>query len=367
MSNRHQELTSSEQTVSELPSPKQTGLGKGNSNLFMAGSLPKTIWSQVNAIEGFTISNSIDILNHLCLQTLSYYKPYIQFFTSHHYPKLTMVPLTSTDTHNIVAFLSKSNASEGFDQIMDFLIAHTIQYALVVLVDLPKGKRAIGSKWVFRNKKDNRRIVIKNKARLVAHGHTQEEGIDYDEFFAPVARIEAIRLFLAYASFMGFIVYQMDVKSAFLYGTIEEEAQQHISNDSPLLGVNTPRCDEDNIELKELMVFMATATIKKVNDDVQLRALIDGKKVVVTEDVIRRDLHLDDADGVECLPNEEIFAELARMGYEKPPPKLTFYKAFFSAQRKLLIHTLVQCLSAKRTTWNDFSCSMASVVICLAT
>ncbi|GJV21174.1 putative ribonuclease H-like domain-containing protein [Tanacetum coccineum] len=66
------------------------------------------------------------------------------------------------------------------------------------LVDLPNGKRAIGTKWVFRNKKDERGIVIRNKARLVAQGYTQEEGIDYDEVFAPVARIEAIRLFLAH-------------------------------------------------------------------------------------------------------------------------------------------------------------------------
>nr|GEV69426.1 copia protein [Tanacetum cinerariifolium] len=73
-----------------------------------------------------------------------------------------------------------------------------------ILVDLPYGKRAIGIKWGYRNKKDKRGIVIKNKARLVAQGHTQEEGIDYEEVFAPVARIEAIRLFLAYASFMGF-------------------------------------------------------------------------------------------------------------------------------------------------------------------
>nr|GFC62635.1 copia protein [Tanacetum cinerariifolium] len=83
--------------------------------------------------------------------------------------------------------------------------------------------RPIGTKWVLKNKKDERGIVVRNKARLVAQGHTQEEGIDYDEVFAPVARIEAIRLFLAYASFMGFTVYQMDVKSAFLYGTIDEE------------------------------------------------------------------------------------------------------------------------------------------------
>ncbi|GJT28823.1 putative reverse transcriptase, RNA-dependent DNA polymerase [Tanacetum coccineum] len=91
------------------------------------------------------------------------------------------------------------------------------------LVDLPHGKRAIGTKWVYRNKKDERGIVIRNKARLVAQGYTQEEGIDYDEVFAPVARIEAIRLFLAYASFKDFVVYQMDVKSSFLYGKIEEE------------------------------------------------------------------------------------------------------------------------------------------------
>nr|GEY42575.1 ribonuclease H-like domain-containing protein [Tanacetum cinerariifolium] len=92
-----------------------------------------------------------------------------------------------------------------------------------VLVDLPNGKRAIGTKWVFRNKTDKRGIVVRNKARLAAQGHTQEEGNDYEEVFGPVARIEAIRLFLAYVSFMGFMVYQMDVKSAFLYGTIKEE------------------------------------------------------------------------------------------------------------------------------------------------
>nr|GEU54588.1 hypothetical protein [Tanacetum cinerariifolium] len=372
---------------------------------------------------------------------------------------------------------------------------------------LPKGKRAIGLKWVIRNKKDERGIVIRNKARIVAQGHTQEEGIDYNEVFTPVARIEAIRLFLAYASFMGFMVYKVVKalyglhqaprawyeslanylsKNSFQRGKIDQtlfikkqkgdillvqvyvddiifgstnkelckaferlikdkfqmssmgeltfflglqvkqkndgifinqdkyvakilrkfgftyvksasipidiekpllkdpdvliEAQQHIFNESPLLGVNTPRCDEDSLELMELMVFMSDAsagfdqivdflndraiqyalvvnptiyvscikqfwasdTIKKVNDIVQLRALIDGKKVVVFEDVIRRDLRLDDADGVECLPNEDIFTELARMGYEKPPHKLT-------------------------TAWNEFSCSMASAVICLAT
>nr|GEV45835.1 hypothetical protein [Tanacetum cinerariifolium] len=78
-------------------------------------------------------------------------------------------------------------------------------------------------------------------------------------------------------------------------------------------------------------------------------------------------LHLDDAEGVECLTNEEIFTELARMGYEKPSAKLTFYKAFFSSQWKFLIHTILQCMSATRTSWNEFSSSMASAVICLST
>ncbi|GKE67332.1 putative ribonuclease H-like domain-containing protein, partial [Tanacetum coccineum] len=90
------------------------------------------------------------------------------------------------------------------------------------LVPLPDGKHAIGTKWILKNKRDARGIVVRNKARLVAQGHRQEEGIDYDEVFAPVARIEAIRLFLAFASYMGFLVYQLDVKSAFLYGEIDD-------------------------------------------------------------------------------------------------------------------------------------------------
>nr|GEU37536.1 putative ribonuclease H-like domain-containing protein [Tanacetum cinerariifolium] len=91
------------------------------------------------------------------------------------------------------------------------------------LVDLPYSKKDIGTKWMYRNKKDERAIVVRNKARLVAHEHKQEKGIDYDEVFAHVVRVEAIRLFLAFASYMNFPMYQMDVKSAFLYGTIEEE------------------------------------------------------------------------------------------------------------------------------------------------
>nr|GEU77028.1 hypothetical protein [Tanacetum cinerariifolium] len=357
-----------------------------------------------------------------------------------------------------------------------------------VLVDLPKGKRAIGSKWVFRNKKDERGIVIRNKARLAAWGHTQEEGIDYEEVFSSVARIEAIRLFLAYASFMGFMVYQMEVKSAFLYGTIKEEVYvcQPLGFEDPdypdkvykvvkvyvddiIFGsTNKELCKafeklmKDKFQtslMRELTLFFILQVKQKehrifisqdkyVAEILRMFGLIDGKsastpidtempllkdpdgedvdvhiyivkmifrylkgkphlglwyskdspfnlvtysdsnyagasldrksttggcqflsrrliswqckkqivvatsstglnmkKVVVTADTIRQDLRLDDADGVECLPNEEIFTELARMGYKKLPPKLIFYKALFSAQWKFLIHMIVQCIS----------------------
>nr|KAJ0190060.1 hypothetical protein LSAT_V11C800416990 [Lactuca sativa] len=91
------------------------------------------------------------------------------------------------------------------------------------LVPRPSGKTITGTRWVYRNKVDKDGIITCNKARLVAQGFTQIESIDYRETFAPVARIEAIRLFLAYASYMNFIVYQMDVKTAFLHGVLEEE------------------------------------------------------------------------------------------------------------------------------------------------
>nr|GEY45210.1 hypothetical protein [Tanacetum cinerariifolium] len=125
------------------------------------------------------------------------------------------------------------------------------------LVDLPKGKHDIGTKWVYRNKKDERGIVVRNKARLVAHGHTNEEGIDYDEVFSPVASIEVIRLFFAYASFMRFIMYQMDVKSSFLYETIEEEAY-----------VCQPHGFEENGFRRG--IIDKTLFIKKDNGDIQL-------------------------------------------------------------------------------------------------
>ena len=92
-----------------------------------------------------------------------------------------------------------------------------------ILVEKSKDYPIIGTKWMFRNKLDKNKNIIKNKARLIAKNYNQEEKIDLDETFAPVARLEAIRLLLAYACFMNFKLFQMDVKSAFLSGYITKE------------------------------------------------------------------------------------------------------------------------------------------------
>ncbi|GKB53812.1 hypothetical protein Tco_0904565 [Tanacetum coccineum] len=121
-------------------------------------------------------------------------------------------------------------------------------------------------------------------------------------------------------------------------------------------------------DTRNMVAFMSKPVESiTVNGEVQLQALVDGKKVIITESTIRRDIRLEDAEGIDCLPNATIFEELTRMGYEKLSQKLTFYKAFFSTQWKFLIHIILQCLSAKTTTWNEFSSTMAFAIICLAT
>nr|GEW29834.1 hypothetical protein [Tanacetum cinerariifolium] len=147
-----------------------------------------------------------------------------------------------------------------------------------------------------------------------------------------------------------------------------------------MAGVNTPRSDEDRRKLMELMIFMMKKDVcnefelnaaRLSNFGIQLwssarvtsldyKALVDKKRIVISEEVVHEILQLNDVEGVVCLPNEEIFACLARIGYEKPSTKLTFYKAFFSPQWKFFIHTILHSLSAKRTSWNEFSSTMAS-------
>ncbi|GJR98302.1 hypothetical protein Tco_0270476 [Tanacetum coccineum] len=113
--------------------------------------------------------------------------------------------------------------------------------------------------------------------------------------------------------------------------------------------------------------FWATAKAKTVNGERQIQALVDKKKAIITEKSVRSDLILKDAEGTECLLNDVIFEQFTLMGYENLTQKLTFYKAYFSSQWKFLIHTILQCLSAKTTTCNEFSSTMASAIICLST
>nr|GEW15598.1 hypothetical protein [Tanacetum cinerariifolium] len=178
-------------------------------------------------------------------------------------------------------------------------------------------------KKVFKNKKDQRGILIRKKARLVAQGYTQEEMIAYDEIFAPVARIEAIRLFLAFASFKDYVVYQMDIKSAFLYRKIEEAVYvcQPLGFEDPNFLDRVYKVKKAQYELhqapKPWLTKVKTASTpmktqkpllkNKDGEEVDVymyRSMIDGKKIIITEASIRRDLQLADEE------DEAVYKEL---------------------------------------------------------
>ncbi|KAJ9542139.1 LOW QUALITY PROTEIN: hypothetical protein OSB04_028645 [Centaurea solstitialis] len=135
----------------------------------------------------------------------------------------------SGNVYLYVNFISENEPKEIDDALRDPAWVSAMQEEIAefirnnLLVPRPRKRTIIGSKWIFRNKLDEIGTIIRNKARLVAQGYRQEEGIDYDETFAPVARLEAIRLFLAFAAHMNFKVFQMDIKNAFLNGKLNEE------------------------------------------------------------------------------------------------------------------------------------------------
>nr|GEW98921.1 hypothetical protein [Tanacetum cinerariifolium] len=297
------------------------------------------------------------------------------------------------------------------------------------LVDLPYGKRAIGTKWVFRNKKDQRGVVVRNKSGLVAQGHRQEEGIDYDEVFAPIARIEAIsqpsgfmdlefpdRVYKVEKALYGLHQaprawkslstefeqlmhkrFQMSSmgKLTFFLGlqtkihvdneiaicvvkilvyhskTKHIEIRHHFIRDSyekrliemvkihtdykivllkPLIMVAYLKKSDDNTEFHQIVEFLSscsityalivshtiyssyieqfwnTASSKTINSVKQIHDIVDGKAVVILESSVRSDLLFDNEDGITCLTNDEIFKNLALMGYESLSTKLTFQK-----------------------------------------
>ncbi|GJT70505.1 uncharacterized mitochondrial protein-like protein [Tanacetum coccineum] len=441
------------------------------------------------------------------------------------------------------------------------------------MVYLPKGKRAIGTKWVYKNKKDERGIVIRNKARLVTQGYTQEERIDYDEVYVDViifgstkkslydefeqmmhkkfqmSSMGELTFFLGlqvqqkkdgifisqdkyvvdilkkfnfitvkttctpmepnkalvkdeeadsidvhlYRSMIGSLMYLTasrpditfvvcayarfqvtpkmshlhDVKRIFRYLKGQHKLGLWYPRDSPfdleafsdsdyagasldkksttggcqflgkrliswqckkqtivanstteaeyvsianccgqVIKIHTDQNIADllikafdvsrfnflvaSIDKKELAIPGQTATGKEfsnplmagslpktisakntdtsktVNSVKQIHAIVDGKAVVISESSVRNDLLFDDEDGITCLTNDEIFENLALMGYEQLSTKLTFQKGSFSLQWKFLIHTILHCISSKSTGWNEFSTNLASAVICLA-
>ncbi|GJR10430.1 retrovirus-related pol polyprotein from transposon TNT 1-94 [Tanacetum coccineum] len=157
------------------------------------------------------------------------------------------------------------------------------------LVDKPFGKMVIKLKWLWKNKKDEDQTVIRNKARLVAKGYAQEEGVDFEESFAPVARLEAVRIFVAHAAHKSFPIYQMDVKTAFLNGPLKEEVyvaqpegfvdpQHHPEKSSPtekaLYGLkHSPRAWYD-----ELSNFLMSKGFTKAFSDADHAGCLDTRK-----------------------------------------------------------------------------------------
>nr|GEV16041.1 copia protein [Tanacetum cinerariifolium] len=133
----------------------------------------------------------------------------------------TPVNTTSTPVNTISP--SRNDIHEVLNEGIFTSASYDAEGAVADFTNLEFTVNVIGTKWVYRNKKDERGVAVRNKARLVAQGHKQKERIDYDKVFAFVAKIKAIRIFLSFASYMGFIVYQMDVKSALLYGKIDKE------------------------------------------------------------------------------------------------------------------------------------------------
>nr|GEX38530.1 copia protein [Tanacetum cinerariifolium] len=179
-----------------------------------------------------------------------------------------------------------------------------------------------------QSKPDERGIVIRNKARLVAQGHTQEEGIDYDELFSPVARIEAIRLFLAYASFMGFTIYQMDAKSAFLYGPINKEVYTNVATSTTEAGyvATASGCGQVLWIQNQLLDYGLSMPCEALSKEISSYILL----LIETTD-----------EGTKIL---------------------AIIDGQFSHQWKYLIHIIMQCLSPKSTGFNEFSSNIATTL-----
>nr|GEX69747.1 putative ribonuclease H-like domain-containing protein [Tanacetum cinerariifolium] len=326
------------------------------------------------------------------IRTQSMYNTYCSSYNNIWYQRVIRIFLEILPEH--------PSDTKVFTMKMEILLEPTSNK---LLVDLPKGKRAIGLKWVFINKKDERWNVIRNKARLVTQGHTQVKGKDYDEVFAPVTRIEAIRLFLAYASFMGFMVYQMDIKSAFLYETIKEEV--YVCQPPGFEDLDYPNKvykvvkalyglhEAPRAWYETLANYLLENGFQRGNID-QTFFIKKQKGDIFLVQVYVDDIIFGSTNKELCKPFEKLMKDKFQIivksantpiEIEKPLPKdpdgkdvdVHIYSKELASPKKtalgkdisnpFMAGSLPKTKCAKRTAWNEFSYSMESVVICLAT
>nr|GEZ79927.1 copia protein [Tanacetum cinerariifolium] len=201
-----------------------------------------------------------------------------------HQPKTGIFSSSSYDD-NFCADVTNLASSVNVDPVDTKRNLVVWQKLLRILIGLLPCKRRCNNSSI------NKGIVVRNKARLVAQGHQQEKGIDYDEVFAPVARIEAIRHFLAFASYMGFMVYQMDMKSAFLYGEIEEEVHiilvQVYVDDIIFGSTNKAWCDEFEVLMKGEFEMSAMGELTFFLG-LKVKQLLDG--IFISQDKYVKDM-----------------------------------------------------------------------------
>ena len=208
------------------------------------------------------------------------------------------------------------------------------------MVPAPKDRAIIGTKWIFRNKMDEDGVVTRNKARLVAKGYSQEEGIDYDETFAPVARLEAIRIFLAFAAHSNFKVYQMDVKSAFLNGELEEEVyvQQPLALKIHIIQTLCTDYSRLSMDLNKLQGHGIKCLSQFLIENIFIRGTIDKTLFYKQHgnDIILVQIYVDDI--IFGSTNEKLcqrFSKLMQSRYEMSMMReLTFFLGLQVHQKK---------------------------------
>nr|GEY42700.1 retrotransposon protein, putative, Ty1-copia subclass [Tanacetum cinerariifolium] len=205
---------------------------------------------------------------------------------------------------------------EDTHPLKDTSLNHEEDNEVWVLVELPPNGKTVGSKWLFKKKTDMDGVIHTYKDRLVAKGYTQTLGIDYEETFSPVADIRAIRILIAIAAYYDYEIWQMDVKTAFLNGYLNEKfTWSNLKRGSIHM--------QENLKLSKSQGASTPAELKRMQN-VPYASVVGSIMFNVTAVSLKFLLF----EGIDCLPNEEIFTELARIGYEKPSTKLTFYKAF---------------------------------------